>query len=131
MGDLNTLPTDDADLENLFTAQQYLDVDADDNVFVDQTATDEYAIFLFKDKNTNDTFTITPTWKGKSSIDCSQSPALLQIFNRTSGLWETIDTDNTTTAGTEFTLTASVITNLDDYYDETFWVACRVYQEAI
>jgi len=54
----------------------------------------------------------------------------LQIYNRTSGEWETIDTNNTSLADTNFTLTSFVDSNLSDYFDADYWVSCRIYQQA-
>ena len=117
-------------MENLFTVQEYEDVAIDDNIYVDQDANNEFAVFLFKNKNDNNVDNIIPTWKGKSDIAPSDSIAKLQIYNRNSTAWEDLDNDNITAADTEFILTGSQTTNLSNYYDGSYWVACRIYQEA-
>ena len=101
----------------------------DDGVRVAQTATDEHAIFLFKDKNDNATDGISVTWNGQTDLAPSSSTVYLQIYNRDSTAWENLDSDSTTGVDTDFDLTGSVSENLDDYYDANNWVACRVYQE--
>lgn len=132
-GDYATLNTDDADLENLFTEQEYEDVSAKDNVYVAQTAVfDENAVFLFKNKNDNTTDSIQVTWDGKSEMPpFFDSTVYLQVYNRTTEEWETKDSDNSSAADTNFELTATITTNLNDYYDVDGWVSCRVYQEMV
>jgi len=132
-GDEPVLPADnDNDLETAFTPQDYTDVELDDNQFVDQSATGQFAIFLFKDKNTNNTDGISVTWKGKSSRSPLLSTVYLQILNRITTTWITIDSFSEDKGpNDEFELQANVVDNLDNYYDAQYWVSCRVWQEAI
>jgi hypothetical protein len=123
------LAANDADRENAFTPQEYNDVELDDDNFVDQGATDEFAVFLFKDKNTEQD-TINVSWIGKSTLAPSTSIVKLQIYNRNSTTWEDLDSDNATAADTEFTLTGTKSASLGDYFDASFWIACRIWQEA-
>jgi hypothetical protein len=125
------LPANDADLENAFTSQEYTDVYTDDGVRVAQTALDEFAIFEWKDQNTNNTDQIDVQWNGQTDRAPSASTVYLQIYNRNSTTWETLDSDNTTGADTDFDLTGTQAVNLSDYYDASNWISCRVYQEAI
>lgn len=127
-GDEAVLPSDDTDLEHAFTSQDYADVSADDTVRVVEEAFVLYGLFLFKDKNTNNTDGITVVWNGQSNVAPSLFPVTLQIFNRISGLWETLDTDNSSNADTDFDLNGSQTTNLSNYYDINDWISCRVYQ---
>lgn len=127
------LPTDDSDLEIAFSCPEYADVAAEDDVYVQQCARDTldpYAIFLWKNKHTNNTDIIIATCRLKTSIAPSTSPVYLQIYNRTSGNWETLDSNNTASANTKFTLSGTQSSNLSDYYDDSFWVSFRVYQKA-
>jgi len=125
------LPTDDTNLETDFTCTDYADVATDNNVYVRQCATDEYAIILFKQQADDSSGVIIVNWKGKSSKDTSDSTVFLQIYNRDTTAWETLDSDNATAINTEFTLSGTQSINLVDYYDVGNWVACRIYQEAI
>lgn len=113
----------------MFGGHDYDDVSTENNVYVTQCATDEYTEFLFKNKHVNSTDGFTTTWKGKTDLAPSDSTVYLQVFNRISGLWETKDSDNTTAANTDFTLTGTVDAGVSDYYDAGNWVAWRVYQE--
>jgi hypothetical protein len=67
-------------------------------------------------------------------LQTTQSPSIstvyLQIYNRVTLVWETVDTDNTSSTNTDFILTAN-IPNLTDYKDGSSVISCRVYQEAI
>ena len=125
-----SLPTDDGDLENLFTAQEYLEVDNNDGIRVDQSSTGGYSVFLFKNKNDSQE-SITINWDGQSNRAPSDSTVYLQIYNRNSSTWETLDSDSTSAANIDFTLTGNIFTNLSNYYDNNYWISWRVYQQAI
>jgi hypothetical protein len=125
-----SLPSGDSNLTNIFTAAEYAEVLAEDSVFADQAATDQYAIFQFKNRGNNSSDDINVSWTGKSSIAPSTSTVVLQIYNRTSGLWETLDSNNSASANTPFTLSGSKVSSLSSYYDGNNWVSCRVYQLA-
>lgn len=125
------MPADnDTDLENLFVENEYIDVATDNNQYASQTATNEFAIFLFKDKHSVSTDHINVTWTGKTDRAPSVSTVYLQIFNRTLTSWETLTNNAAAAADTEFTLTGIQEASLGDYYDGSSWVSCRVYQEA-
>ena len=127
-GDVAALPADDTDLENAFTGGEYTQVETDDADRVAQTATGEYSAFLFKDKHTQqEQFTVT--WNGQSSLAPSSSVIYLQIYNRTLSEWETLDSDNAADADTDFNLTGGKSVDLGDYFDGSFEIACRVYQQ--
>ena len=125
------MPTDDTNLETDFTCTDYTKVETDDDIYVQQCATDEYSIFLFKQQGAAATSVIIVNWKGKSSKDTSDSTVFLQIYNRDTTAWETLASDNATAINTEFTLSGTQSINLADYYDVSNWVACRICQEAI
>lgn len=129
-GDNAALGADDTDLENLFTWTEYQNVATNDGTRVAQTATNEYAEFLFKNKNDNTTDSIQVTWDGQSDLAPSSSTVYLQIYNRTTEEWETKDSDNSSAVNTDFELTSTITANLNNYYDVSGWVACRVYQSA-
>jgi len=127
------LESDDTALATTFSEQDYTDVESDDNVYVDLQGTARYMKFLFKEYNENESseqkFDIT--WKGKSSVAPSISPAYLQVYNRTLGQWETLASNNTSPANTKFTLTGTQPTNLEDYYDANYVISVRVYQDVM
>ncbi len=120
------MPTNDADLEVSYTAQDLTDVSTKNDVRVGQTATAEYAVHLFKD---------FMSVENKCMIECelqtnvapSSSTVYLQIYNRNSSEWETIASDNTSAADTDFGLGASVA-DLTNYKDGNSVISCRVYQ---
>jgi len=116
-------------LENIYTYQEYEDVSVSDDTRVSQSATDENAVHLYKKQNSNNTDQIDILWEGQTDIAPSLSAVYLQIYNRTLTEWETIDSDNISNADTDFELTGSITASLSDYYDESNWVAVRVYQE--
>lgn len=127
---VGSLPSTDANLDNLFISSEYSNVATEDAVFTTQSATNEYSVILFKNKGLYVTDNIVVTWIGQSNIAPSASTVYLQIYNRTSGLWETLDSDNATGVDTNFTLSGTKTSSLTDYYDANLWVSCRVYQLA-
>lgn len=125
-----SLPSNDANLVYVYNATDITNVDSDNDVFVDLNATSTgYAIHQFKKVNTNSTDKIDITIKVKSTVATSSKNVLLQIYNRNSSAWETIDTESIAGANTEFTLSASVTTNLAYYYDANNVISIRVYQQ--
>lgn len=130
MGDENVLPGDTNDLENLYGGHNYEDVKNDDAVRVEQCATDEFTIHLFKDQNSNSTDDIDVSWNGQTDWAPNESTVFLQIWNNNDGSWENLDSDNVTVVNQDFTLTGSIVANQSYYYLAGNWVACRVYQEA-
>jgi len=127
-----TLPTDDSDMDIPFIDTEYVDVSLDDNVYVQQCARDTldpYGIFVWKDKHDSNKQVILSTCILKTSRAPSTNVVYLQIFNRNSGTWETLNSDNATAADTEFTLSGVQSTNLSNYYDGNYWVVHRIYQK--
>ena len=66
----------------------------------------------------------------KSSLAPSESTAYLQIYNQNTSVWETIDTDNTIAADTEFYLEAYV-GDLTNYKDGSDVISIRIYQQQV
>jgi len=155
-GDEAVLPINDTNLEHAFTWGNYVDVSTNNEVRVEEEAIAKYGLFLFKDRHSNDanysrdeisyndnsveynasTITtyydgITVEWEGQFSIAPSLSTVYLQIYNRTSGDWETLDSNNSANADVDFFLNGVKTSNLVNYYDVNYWVAWRVYQEKI
>jgi hypothetical protein len=113
-------------LETAYTTQDYLDVNTKNDVRVGQTATSEYAIHQFKDyvgANAN----CNLEWEGQTNLVCSASIVKLQIYNVNTTTWTDVDTDNTSGANTDFTLSGS-IADLTNYKDAQDMITCRVYQ---
>ena len=125
-----TLPTTNSELNQGFDDQDYVDVSLDDNIYVgvDGRPGSKYLNFLFQQRKPgNSTFNVT--WRGKSRIACSAFTVLLQVYNVNSGLWETLASNNSTAANTEFELTGSVLVNASNYYDAFSRVTFRIYQQ--
>lgn len=74
------MPTNDANLETDYTAQDVTDVETIDTNRVCQNATNQYAIHLFKDYYSGSIGTIR--WNGRSTMSCVTSTIYLQIYNR-------------------------------------------------
>ena len=131
-GDNAALQTNtDNDLETAFTSSDYTTVSIDDGSRVDQIAYDpEYSVFLFKDKYTEVASQIDVIWNGQSDYAPTSSTVFLQIYNRNSTSWETLDSENGENLNTDFDLEGSVTANLSNYFDANYWVSCRVYQQA-
>jgi len=123
------LPANDNDLETNYSAQDYLDVDTKNDVRVGQTATSQYAIHQFKDYvGTSNTANLE--WEGQTNLAPTSSTVFLQIYNRNTTTWDTVDSDSTSSAGTDFILTAN-IADLTNYKDANSIISCRIYQQAL
>jgi hypothetical protein len=110
-----------------FTMADVGTVTYDDSTFVDQPG-EKYVLFYFERYAPNNRGQIYMTWNGKSTISASTRTIYLQIYNVASGLWETLQSNNTTPENTEFTLSGSKLTSLSDYYDANNKIVVRVYQ---
>jgi len=124
-GNYASLPTDDADLETSYSYSDEDDVTTDNGVRVAQTADGEYAIHQFKNE-VGTASSITFNCNLQSDLSTVTQPMVLQIYNYNSTTWETLDTENTVGANTDFTLTGNIpdMTN----YVSSGWCTCRVYQ---
>lgn len=123
------LPTDDNDLEKLFENTEYSKVASENNVFVDQAATEQYSVFEFKDYSISNYYKITISCRAQTSLSPAVSPVYLQIYNQGSRTWETIDTYNMATINENFTLSGVVDSDVSNYYGEDNYTSCRVYQK--
>lgn len=122
-----TLPSDDTELATPFTTTDYDYVEADDTDYVNQTAV-SIAVFLFKYKNPAEQ-SATITWKGQTDLAPSTSTVYLQIYNYTLTQWETLGSNNSSSANIDFTLTGFKAAGATDYYDAQGYMALRTYQE--
>jgi len=96
---------------------------------VGQTATSEYSIHQYKDCGGTATNCFIE-WEGQTNCAPSLSTVYLQIFNRNTPVWQTIDSDNSSPEDTDFSLSAS-ISDLTNYKDANGVIVCRVYQRDI
>lgn len=122
-----TLPATNAELVNPFTTSMYGNVSTDDgDYFVERGST--YLIREYKNKHQNSTDNIKFTWKGRSTVSTLVSPILIQIYNVSSGLWETLANQTLVPADTDFQVTVSQSANVSNYYDASNVVTFRSYQ---
>lgn len=120
---------DDSDMDHTYTEQEEVDVETVDNIFVGQTGALVYMVHLFK------TFVDTKNycsiaWVGQSSLEPTLSTVYLQIYNYTTALWETIDSNSKASYDESFEL-EDRITDLTDYKNASNVISCRVYQLAL
>jgi len=129
-GNYAVLPTNnDNDLETSYSAQDIIDISNNDTTRVPQIGLQEYMIHEYKDyvgtANSCDVSCDLQT-----DLDPSLSTVYLQIFNRSTNEWNTIDSYNSSTVSTDFTLSGTV-SDLTNYKDESTLISCRIYQLAI
>lgn len=127
---VTNLGTDDTNLATEFIPVEYDYLDTVDNRSAEITATNKYGVFLLKTKSLTGQPALSIKWVGKTNIPGSSSTIYLQIYNRTSITWETLASNTTVAANTQFTMTSSIVDNLSNYYDSNNIVACRIYQQA-
>lgn len=128
-GDYVALPANDSDLETNYSTQDETDVATKDDVRVDQTGTQQYMIHQFKDFVGSSGF-CSLEWEGQSTLAPSSSTVYLQIYNRNTNTWDTVDSDNSSSANTDFILLAQVA-DLTNYKNTGNVISCRVYQLAL
>lgn len=120
------MPANDNDLEVIYSAQDVIDVATKDDVRVAQTAMQQTAIHQFKDHVGTYT-SCTLECELQSTLAPSASTIYLQIYNRDTTTWDTVDSDNSTGADTDFILIANVA-DLTNYKDGNNVISCRTYQ---
>lgn len=124
-----SLPGNDANL-TIYTATEIDNVSSDNDVYAELVVSGSgYSIHQYKKLHDNNTDKFDITVKLKSSTAPTSSPVYLQVYNRNSASWETLDTESAAAKNTEFTLTGQVNTNLSNYYDANKIISIRVYQE--
>lgn len=122
------MPGDDTDLETDYDGGDITDVATKNNVRVDQTGEDEFVIHQFKNFVGAES-SCQLEWEGQSDLAPTTETVYLQIYNRNTPAWETVDSDSATAKDTDFILIAA-IADLTDYKDGSNVISCRVYQEA-
>jgi len=127
-GSYSSIPSNAALLTTNYSSSEITDVSTVDGIFVDLMIDDVYGIHQFNHKGTNNTNQIHPTWTGRIAKPAASVNVKMEIYNRTSGLWELLDTNNSAAANATITLQGHVTTSLSDYYDALYYVAVRVYQ---
>jgi len=95
---------------------------------VAQAGTLQYLIHQYKDFTSVNTQAHL-TWEGQSTQAPTTSTIYLQIFNRNTPAWETVDFDASSGADTDLTLEAD-IPDLTNYKDGNSVIVSRVYQQA-
>lgn len=128
-GDNAALPANDNNLETNYSAQDVIDVSTKDDIRVSQTGTLEYMEHQFKNFVGSNTF-CQVEWEGQTDLLPSSSTVNLQIYNRNTTTWDTIDSDNSSSINTDFILIA-YIADLTNYKDASNVISCRIYQLAI
>jgi HEPN domain-containing protein len=127
-----SLPTNETPLATIYSPQDYLDVELNDAIRVNIEADIiEFGIHNFRYRSTDNTQDITVHWNGQSELAPSSSEVFLQIYNYNLNQWETLDSNNTENANTDFDLNGVQSIDVADYYDPEFHVTVRVYQEGI
>jgi hypothetical protein len=126
-GSVETLPTTNADLATIYTPTERVNVASANGTRVGITGSN-YLIHQFKNVgNLSDAFTGRLT-DARSSLAPSGDTVTLQVYNHDTPAWETVDTDTTTAADTNFLLEHTQGSGLANYYDADGILTHRVYQ---
>lgn len=126
-----SLPTVAADLGTYYSTSELSDVLADDNIRVGVSGTSGYLLHQFKYQGANNTSPLVVSWNGQSDVDATESTIYLQIYNYNTSSWETLDSNDTSAADTDFTLYGIKNTSVTNYYDGSNIATFRVYQQII
>lgn len=125
----NTLPITNDELEIPYGAEDDIAVSADDESYVPVTGSTTYLAHEFKKVNNTNQDSIKILVNLKSSLSGSTQPIYLQVWNETDQVWETIATDSTVLANTDVDMTYTISANQTKYYDSSYTVTFRVWQE--
>lgn len=131
-GNYSSIPTDADPLETQFSGTDDTNVATDNDTYVVQDAetTDVYAVFQFKDEQSDSSLYIYPTIQLKSQEAPSSHTVTLSIWDaQTDTAWDSKATDSATAADTEFYLTPQITTGMSDYVDNDNYINFMVYQQ--
>ena len=128
-GIYDTLPSGILDLTFPYTTEDVIKVSTKNAEYVEQSGTSKYLIHQYKNF-VGDQLGCQLELLAQSTQAPSVSRVYLQIFNRDTPAWETIDSDNTTGADTDFILKVD-IASLTNYKDASGVIVCRTYQLAV
>lgn len=87
-----------------------------------------YIFALTRSDNTSPTFV---QWRGASDVAASTATMTLEVFNLSTGAWESIGTNTSCAASSGCTLTGSPSGTLSNYYElsgSVYWIYFRVSQ---
>lgn len=126
-GDSGSLPSNDTTLTVFTQAENGYVVYADD--IRTELEFSDYGEFLMKNKSSGDDIALTPYAEIQSTLAPSSSTVYLQVYNRDTELWETLDSEDSANADEDFVLSGDVSSSLTDYYDSNYWISFRIYQD--
>lgn len=129
-GTYTTLPTDNSVLATTYTSGEVTTVQTPGNATdITLNSTNAFGVHEFATFTGNTTDPISLTWIGKTSLAATPTkPVRLQIYNNNSSAWETLSSNTSVAANTQFTLTGSQATNVSYYFDSRGFGWVRVYQ---
>jgi len=124
----DALPTTKNDLTVIYGEDDETDVSTDNAVRVSVTGAEDHLIHQWKKVNNTNRDSIKVKVNLQSTIAPTTSTIYLQVWNENTSAWETIASNNTALADTDFDLEYTISSNVTNYYDSTYEVAFRVYQ---
>lgn len=127
--DTDVLRTDTADLSNVYTTQEYTNVDTSDDVDTKQGGTSRFQVHQYRVYNTNATDFIRITWEGSPIVDATVSnPLVIQMYNYNTQQWETRDSSNTAVTTSDTTFSVTIDMSGSDFYGPYNEVCTRVFR---
>jgi hypothetical protein len=121
------LPTTTDDLPILYTEEEETKVATRDTVYVGQTGALKYMAHQFK-SFVGSAGCCEIEWQGKTSVSATTYPIYLQVFNQSTGLWETKDTNITAVPDVEFEMSFR-LQPPTNYLDSSNVITVRIYQQ--
>jgi hypothetical protein len=122
--------TTNSDLVNPFNAVNYGNVSTNDGDYFIQTGS-QVMIQEYKSLHQNNTDSINFNWMGRSTVAPSVSPFYIQVYNFNSSAWQTVASQTTQPADTDFQMQVSITVNPGNYYSPTNQVIFRSYQQVV
>lgn len=126
-----TLPTDTTNLGTLYNGTEETNVGTNDGTRVALSGTNRYLVHMFKKFNTSldEDKSVVISANLQTSVAPSVKNVILQIYNHNTPAWETLDTESSAGANTDFDLTATVSANTSYYQDAYNMTSVRIVQD--
>lgn len=127
-GSYETLPATNDHLEIEYGDDDDQAILADDGIRASIVGAGETLAHQFTFQNNTNRNGIKIKLNLRSTLATYTSPAILQIWNNQTNVWDTLMINNSTGANVDFDMINIIDSDYEKYYDESYKVIIRVYQ---
>ena len=127
-GSYETLPSTNDHLEIEYGDDDDQAILADDGIRASIVGAGETLAHQFTFQNNTNRNGVKIKLNLRSTLATYTSPAILQIWNNQTNVWDTLMINNSTGANVDFDMINIIDSDYEKYYDESYKVIIRVYQ---